>query len=60
MKNYSRFLIYSTILFSIFFLQGCDLIVDIFSAGFWVGIVIAVLVVALIIWLIVKGMKKMG
>lgn len=60
MKNYIKYLIFSTIFFSMFLLQGCDMIVDIFSAGFWVGIVIAVLVVALIIWLIVKGMKKMG
>lgn len=60
MKNYNRYLAYSVILLSLFFLQGCDLIVDIFSAGFWIGIIIAVLVVALIIWLIVKGLKKMG
>jgi ABC-type Fe3+-siderophore transport system permease subunit len=60
MKNYNRHFIFSTILLSLLILQGCDLIVDIFSAGFWVGIVIAVLVVTLIIWLIVKGLKKMG
>ncbi len=38
-------------------LQGCDLIADIFTAGFWVGIVLTILVIALIIWLIIKGTK---
>ena len=60
MKNFDRYLIYSSIILSLFAMQGCDLVIDIFSVGFWVGIIIAVLVVVLIVWLIVKGMKKLG
>ncbi len=60
MENFRRFLIYSVVLLSLFMMQGCELVVDIFSAGFWVGIVIAVLVIVLVVWLIIKGMKKMG
>ncbi len=60
MNIYRRYLIYSAVLLSLFALQGCDLVIDIFSVGFWVGIIIAVLVVVLVVWLIIKGMKKMG
>jgi hypothetical protein len=35
-------------------LTGCDLVGDIFEAGFWVGIIILVVVVGLIIWLVGK------
>jgi hypothetical protein len=59
MKHYNRFLNLSIALLLIVLLQGCELITDIFSAGFWVGIVIAALVVIVVVWLIVKGMKKM-
>jgi len=34
-----------------FLMSGCDLIVDIFEAGFWVGIILVVVVIGLIIWL---------
>lgn len=57
MKNYNRFYLIVTFLFSVFLLQGCQLIADIFTAGFWVGIVLSVLVIVLIVWLIIKGMK---
>jgi uncharacterized membrane protein YcjF (UPF0283 family) len=58
MKKYSIFFVYVILLGSLFTLQGCDLIVDIFSAGFWVGIILAVLVVVLIVWLFVKVFKR--
>lgn len=34
------------------FLPGCDLIGDIFEAGFWAAIILIIAVIALIIWLI--------
>ncbi len=39
--------------------NSCDLIGDIFSAGFWIGIIVAAAVVFLIIFAIVKIVKKM-
>lgn len=59
MDNFKRILFLGTLLVSIFFIQGCALVADIFSAGFWIGIVIAVLVLVLIVWLIIKGRKWM-
>lgn len=32
-------------------LNSCDLAVGIFKAGFWVGIVIVIAIIALMIWL---------
>lgn len=57
MKKDKRILVWAGALMIVFSLQGCDLIADIFTAGFWVGIIITVLVIALIIWLIIKGTK---
>ncbi len=34
------------------FLPGCDLIGDIFEAGFWAAIILIIAVIALIIWLV--------
>ena len=34
-----------------FLLSGCDLIVGIFEAGFWVGVIVFVIVIGLIVWL---------
>jgi hypothetical protein len=59
MKHYNRILNLSIALLLLVILQGCELITDIFAAGFWVGIVIAVLVIIVVVWLIIKGMKKM-
>ncbi len=36
---------------------GCDVIMDIFEAGIWVGIILVILVVFLVIWLIRKFMS---
>ena len=33
-------------------LSSCELVGDIFEAGFWAAIIIVVLVIALIIWLV--------
>lgn len=33
---------------------GCDIVVGIFEAGVWVGVIIVVLIIALVIWLIKK------
>lgn len=41
------------LLFSVLiFLPGCDLIGDIFEAGFWAAILIIIAIIALIIWLL--------
>ena len=39
------------------FLSGCEVIGDIFKAGFWVGIVTVILVVGLIMYLVGKMRK---
>ena len=57
MKKDNRIFVWAGALMIVFSLQSCDLIADIFTAGFWVGIIITVLVIALIIWLIIKGTK---
>lgn len=33
---------------------GCDIALGIFEAGFWVGIIMVILVVILIVWLLKK------
>lgn len=33
---------------------GCDIVLGIFEAGLWVGIILVILVVALVVWLIRK------
>lgn len=40
----------------LFLFSGCSVIGDIFEAGMWFGIIGAVLVVALIVWIIRKLM----
>lgn len=35
-------------------LSGCEIIGDIFAAGFWVGIIVVIAVIALIVWLVAK------
>jgi hypothetical protein len=39
-------------------LSGCDLISKVFEAGVWIGILLTVVVIGLIIWLIIKLIKK--
>lgn len=40
----------------LFLFSGCSVIGDIFEAGMWVGIIGAVLIVALIVWILRKIM----
>lgn len=35
-------------------LSGCELIVDIFQAGVWMGVILVIAVIALIIWGVVR------
>lgn len=49
--NFSRIYIFLLMLVT---LSGCELAVDIFEAGVWVGIVIVVLIIFLVIWLLKK------
>jgi len=57
MKNFNKYYFIGFIIISLFLFQGCELIADIFTAGFWVGIALTILVIAIIIWLIIKGLK---
>jgi hypothetical protein len=36
-------------------LAGCDLIVDIFQAGVWVGVILVILVIGVIVWMVSKS-----
>ena len=46
-----------TSLFLILTLSSCEAIAGIFKAGFWVGIIIVVVIVAIILWLVGKAKK---
>ncbi|MGI8893055.1 MAG: hypothetical protein ACR2GN_06305 [Bacteroidia bacterium] len=54
MKNH--YLIFTTSLFLMLF-SSCDLVEGIFKTGFWAGIIVVVLIIALIAWLIRKFMR---
>lgn len=41
-----------------FILTGCDVIVGIFEAGFWTGIVLVLLVVLLVVYLWRRGKES--
>lgn len=49
--NLSYLLILLVMLFTF---TGCDVLLDIFEAGMWIGIILVVLVIALVVWLIRK------
>jgi hypothetical protein len=51
---YSWFM-FVLLLLSTFTLTGCDLIVDIFQAGVWVGVILVIGVIALIIWMVSRS-----
>jgi hypothetical protein len=35
-------------------LAGCELVVDIFKAGVWVGVLLAIGIIAVIVWMLSK------
>ena len=47
--------LFALLLLSTLTLAGCDLIVDIFQAGVWVGIILVILVIGVIVWMISKS-----
>jgi hypothetical protein len=46
------------LIFSIFLINSCSLIGDIFKAGVWVGILLVVGFIALVIFLVTRGSNK--
>ncbi|UII26099.1 hypothetical protein LVD15_22780 [Fulvivirga maritima] len=44
----------TVLLFLALLLPGCEVIGGIFKAGFWTGILLVFLIVAIVIWLFVK------
>lgn len=38
-------------------LTSCDVVGDIFEAGWWSGIIVVVLIIALVIWLLGRSRK---
>jgi uncharacterized membrane protein YcjF (UPF0283 family) len=38
-------------------LSGCELIVDIFQAGVWMGVLLVIAVIALIVWGVMRLFK---
>lgn len=53
MNPYKNFFLPVFILIGLLF-TGCDAILGIFEAGFWVGIILVIVVIVLIIWLVRK------
>lgn len=49
-----RYIFSICLILMMFTLGGCEVIGDIFSAGFYAGIFVVILVVAVIIWIIAK------
>lgn len=58
MISMEKLRIYSLFLLLGIFLVGCKVIGDIFSAGFFTGLVVVVLIVGLIIFIVAKASKK--
>lgn len=46
------------LLFTMFALSGCDVIGDIFGAGFYTGIIVVVIIIVLLIVVFFKFLKK--
>lgn len=45
------------LMFFSFTLTSCDVVGDIFEAGWWSGIIVVVLIIALVIWLLGRSRK---
>jgi hypothetical protein len=54
MKN----LITGSILLMLFTLTGCELVGDIFSAGFYTGLFVFILVIAIVIFIVAKIRRR--
>ena len=54
----NRTLAYAFFACIIFFLAGCEVIGGIFKTGFWAGILLVVLIIALIVFVISRAGKK--
>lgn len=50
MKKYSQLSIW--LLSMVVLLSSCELVGDIFEAGFWAAIIVVVIVIAIIIWIV--------
>ncbi len=50
MKKYSHLSLF--LIAMVFTLSSCELVGDIFEAGFWAAIIVIVIVIAIIIWII--------
>lgn len=55
MKFYNLLLVILISLLTTF--TGCEIVGGIFEAGFWVGIIVVVLIIAVVVWL-VNRMRK--
>lgn len=53
MKSHN-FTLLAVLFFILLTSSSCDIILGIFEAGMWVGIILVVLVIALLIWLVKK------
>ncbi len=60
MKMNNKPFLFGLLVALLFVLQGCDLILDIFNFGVWVGIIISAIVVFLLIWIIYTIWKKIS
>lgn len=47
-----------SILVAVFLLTGCELIGDIFSAGFYTALVLVAIVAIVIVWIVVRLRRK--
>jgi hypothetical protein len=52
--NFAQLFLFVLMLFTF---TGCDVILDIFEAGMWVGVIIVVLIIFVVIWLVRKFMR---
>ena len=49
----------SMLLIALLSLNGCGIIEGIFQAGFWLGIILSIVIVILLIWIAIKFYHKL-
>lgn len=49
----------SILIIASLFLNGCGVIEGIFQAGFWLGIILSIVIVILLIWVAIKIYQKL-